>query len=88
MRLIVTVANLDELNTVLLVTHDIRAAMAVSDTLHMLGRPREEGRSKPGARVIHSYDMVERGLAWHEDIEKMPAFAELEHEIRGRFDEL
>jgi polar amino acid transport system ATP-binding protein/sulfate transport system ATP-binding protein len=85
MKLVVEVANMDELNTVLLVTHDIRAAMAVSDTLHLLGRDQRDGRPVPGARVVGSYDMVERGLAWHADLLKLPAFAELESEIRARF---
>jgi NitT/TauT family transport system ATP-binding protein len=88
MRLIVEVANLDELNTVLLVTHDIRAAMAVSDTLHMLGRERAGGKPVPGARVLWSYDMVERDLCWKEDLVHLPAFAELEKEIKARFREL
>src|SRR5262249_47341287 len=42
MKLLIEVANLDELNTILVVTHDIRAAMAVSDTLFMLGRERND----------------------------------------------
>jgi NitT/TauT family transport system ATP-binding protein len=87
MRLIVEVANMDELNTVVLVSHDIRAAMAVSDTLHMLGRERSAGASTSGARVLWSYDMVERCLAWKEDLIHLPAFAELEKEIKARFRE-
>jgi NitT/TauT family transport system ATP-binding protein len=88
MKLIVEVANLDELNTIVLVTHDIRAAMAVSDTLHMLGHERKDGQPVPGARVLWSYDMVERGLAWHADVEDLPEFAALETEIKRRFVEL
>ncbi len=88
MHLIVECANKDELNTILLVTHDIRAAMAVSDTLHLLGRERKDGQVVPGARVLWSYDMVERGLAWEKDVIHLPAFAELEKEIVARFKEL
>jgi len=88
MHLIVEVANLDELNTIVLVTHDIRAAMAVSDTLHMLGRERKDGKLAPGARVLWSYDMVARGLAWKDDLVHLPAFGELEKEIKARFREL
>jgi NitT/TauT family transport system ATP-binding protein len=88
MKLIVEVANLDELNTVILVTHDIRAAMAVSDTVHVLGHERKEGVQLPGARVLWSYDMVERGLCWREDIGSLPEFAALEAEIKKRFSEL
>lgn len=85
MKLIVEVANLDEFNSIVLVTHDIRAAMAVSDTLHMLGRETKDGKLVPGARIVWSYDMVERGLAWRADVESLPEFAALETEINERF---
>ena len=88
MSLVVEVANLHELNTVLIVTHDIRAAMAVSDTLHILGRERSGGKAIPGARVLWSYDMVERGLCWKKDVQDMPEFAALESEIKSKFDDL
>jgi NitT/TauT family transport system ATP-binding protein len=85
MKLVVEVANMDELNTIVLVTHDIRAAMTVSDTLHMIGRDRESASASSGARVVWSYDMVERGLAWREDIQALPEFTALEKEINARF---
>jgi ABC-type nitrate/sulfonate/bicarbonate transport system ATPase subunit len=89
MHLVVDVANMDELNTILIVTHDIRAAMAVSDTLFMLGRERApDGQWRPGARIRATYDLVERGLAWHSDVTEMPEFVALEKEIRQRFREL
>ncbi len=91
MKLIVEVANMDELNTILLVTHDIRSAMIVSDTLFMLGRDRGEGgKVVSGARIQATYDLVERGLAWQADVhvEGQPAFVELEKEIKARFKQL
>jgi polar amino acid transport system ATP-binding protein/sulfate transport system ATP-binding protein len=88
MNLIIEVANLDEFNSVVLVTHDIRAAMAVSDTLHMLGHDRKEDEVVPGARIVWSYDMVERGLAWRADLQSLPEFAALENEITERFAQL
>jgi len=89
MHLIVEVANMNELNTILIVTHDIRAAMAVSDTLLMLGRDRSpEGKIVSGARIQGCYDLVEKGLAWRAEVMELPAFAQLEKEIRGRFKQL
>jgi polar amino acid transport system ATP-binding protein/sulfate transport system ATP-binding protein len=88
-RLLVEVANLDELNTIVVVTHDIRSAMVVSDTLFMLGRERApDGTLRPGARIQATYDLVERGLCWRADVEQDPAFALLEREIRARFKQL
>ena len=88
MSLVTEVANLDELNTILVVTHDIRASMIVSDTLHMLGRTLNDGVLSPGAHVKGSYDMVERGLAYREHVETTPEFAALEREIKSKFHEL
>jgi polar amino acid transport system ATP-binding protein/sulfate transport system ATP-binding protein len=89
MRLIVRVANSDELNTVLIVTHDIRSAIAISDTLFMLGHNRGDGgKATPGARIQGTYDLVERGLAWRSDVADLPEFAALEREIRSRFSQL
>ncbi|HTE49690.1 MAG TPA: ATP-binding cassette domain-containing protein [Kofleriaceae bacterium] len=85
-KLIVEVAHMDELNTVIIVTHDIRAAMLVSDTLLMLGRDRApDGKPIPGAHIQDSYNMVERGMAWRTDLELDPKFPALEREIKDRF---
>src|SRR5204862_7161014 len=57
------VANSDEMNTVIVVTHDIQAAVTVADTIWLLGRDRDaEGKIIPGARVKATYYLVERGL--------------------------
>ena len=86
MKLLVDVANLHELNTILVVTHDIRAAMAVSDTVYMLGRDRkDDGRIVPGARVQATYDLVALDLAWKTDVQTLPTFVALEREIKAKF---
>jgi ABC-type nitrate/sulfonate/bicarbonate transport system ATPase subunit len=86
MKLLVDVANLHELNTILVVTHDIRAAMAVSDTVYMLGRDRkDDGKLIPGARVQATYDLVALDLAWKTDVQTLPTFVTLEREIKAKF---
>jgi len=88
-KLIVDVANLDELNTIVVITHDIRAAMTVSDSLYMLGRDRDEkGHVVPGAKIQATYDLVDEGLAWQDGLLENPRFVALEKEIRGKFREL
>ena len=85
-ELVMEVAHMNELNTIILVTHDIWAAMLTSDLLLLLGRERTpEGAPIPGARIRHSYDLVERGLAWRKNVDREPKFLELEREIRERF---
>ena len=79
-------AHMDELNTVMVVTHDIRSAMIVSDTIFMLGRDRApDGKVATGARIQHCYDLVAEGLAWRPGVEHDPHFLELEREVKERF---
>jgi NitT/TauT family transport system ATP-binding protein len=86
---ITEVAASDELKTIIVVTHDITAAMEVADTLWLLGRDRDaRGNLIPGARVQATYDLCERGLAWRDGITTDPAFTELMAEIRAIFPRL
>jgi polar amino acid transport system ATP-binding protein/sulfate transport system ATP-binding protein len=85
-KLLVEVANMDELNTVVVVTHDIHSALVVSDTLFMLGRNRgSDDKIVTGACIQHCYDLVVEGLAWRPGVEGEPRFREVEHEVRDRF---
>jgi polar amino acid transport system ATP-binding protein/sulfate transport system ATP-binding protein len=85
-RLLVEVANMNELNTIMVVTHDIRAALTVCDTMFVLGRDRDDkGQIVSGAKVQQTYDLVDRGLAWQEQVERLPGFTECEHEIKTCF---
>ena len=85
MSLLVDVANMDELNTIIVVTHDIRAALTVSDTLYMLGRDDPKASPPGGAKIQKTYDLVTEGLAYRSDLEQDPKFLKLEQEIRAFF---
>jgi polar amino acid transport system ATP-binding protein/sulfate transport system ATP-binding protein len=88
-ELIAEVASLHELNTIIVVTHDIAAAMEVSDTLWLMGRDRDErGNVVPGARIQETYDLIERGLAWRKGVNTTPEFMDLLREILERFPSL
>jgi NitT/TauT family transport system ATP-binding protein len=88
-ELIQEVAGLHTLNTIILVTHDIRAAIAVADTLLLMGRDRDAaGKIIPGARIQASYNLVERGLAFQKGINTKPEFLELLAEVVSRFPHL
>jgi polar amino acid transport system ATP-binding protein/sulfate transport system ATP-binding protein len=82
--LVADVANEHELNTVLIVTHDVKAALAASDTVLLLGRA-SEGR---GATIRGAYDLVDLGLAWEVGERDPRGRAELERAIVARFREL
>ena len=83
------VASQDETKTIVIVTHDITAAIEVSDTIWMLGRDRDAaGQPVPGARVQHEYNLVQRGLAWQKGMTASREFMALLAEIREAFPRL
>jgi NitT/TauT family transport system ATP-binding protein len=85
-ELLAEVAGMHELNTIVVVTHDISAALEVSDTIWLMGRDRDErGQIIPGARIQESYNLIERGLAWRDGITTTPEFMLMMREIRARF---
>ena len=80
------VAARDDLNTIIFSTHDIESAVMIADTILPLGRDRDQnGHPIPGAHIKNPIDLIERGLAWHPDIEHMPGFAETVAEIKALF---
>jgi NitT/TauT family transport system ATP-binding protein len=83
------VACMHELNTIIVVTHDIGAALEVADTIWLMGRDRDpQGNIIPGARIQESYNLIERGLAWRDGIATTPEFMLMMREIRARFPSL
>ena len=86
--LVRSVAGMAEENTVFVVTHDIASILTLADHLWLLGRERDEKGNSLGARIKYSYDLVERGIAWQEQPRQLPAFAEIEREIRAKFEVL
>ena len=82
-------AQSDDLKTFILVTHDVRAACSVADTIWLLGRDRDAaGNVIPGARIQAEYNLVERGIAWHPNCTDLPEFQALLREIRALFPRL
>ena len=89
-KIILEVTTLDELNTVVIVSHDLATTTALSDRLWLLGQERDAaGQLMPGATISpqHQYNLAEMGLAWHENVEAEPEFVRfvehLKEEIRG-----
>lgn len=87
--LIQKIANLDDRNSIVIVSHDISAVSAVSDHLWLLGR--EHGPDEkliPGAYIVSTYNLIDRGLAWVPGIEKQPEFTAFVWEVNARFEQL
>lgn len=88
-NMLVEISNQHELNTIIVVSHDIPATSAISDTLWVMGRDRDsDGKVVPGAYIKHVYDLIERDLCWQENLHDNPRFAELIREVRGLFPSL
>jgi polar amino acid transport system ATP-binding protein/sulfate transport system ATP-binding protein len=83
--LLAEVSRKDEALTTVIVTHDIGAALSVADTLWLLGRPRAADGGSEGARIVHTIDLMERGLAWHPDVIHAAAFESTKREVEQRF---
>jgi NitT/TauT family transport system ATP-binding protein len=85
-QMIQEVAAADELNSIIVTTHDIESAVSIADTIVLLGRDRDSaGNLIPGARVQEQINLIDRGLAWRPDIEHLPAFRQTVLEIKERF---
>lgn len=78
-ELLQKVSQLDEHNTLIIVSHDIESAVAISDAVYLLGTPDPE----KGATLTRTYDLCAMGLAWQADIRKNPQFQQLLLEIRA-----
>jgi ABC-type nitrate/sulfonate/bicarbonate transport system ATPase subunit len=75
--------------TIIIVTHDIPTAVALSDTIWLMGRKRDEqGNIVSGAYIVDTYDLIECGLTWNPNVRKHPAYAPLVQELMDRFDVL
>jgi ABC-type nitrate/sulfonate/bicarbonate transport system ATPase subunit len=83
LSLIERVANEHSLNTFIIATHDITAALKVSNHIYLLGRERDEaGEPVSGARIVKEYDLIEEGIAYRPDAEDLPRFDQIRKEIR------
>lgn len=82
-ELIADVAQLDELMTILIVSHDIEPTLSIADTVWLLGKT-EDG----SATIVENINLLERGLCWRKDIREDPEFRELVFNVTKRFAEL
>jgi len=79
-NLLLKVSTLHEQNTLIIVSHDIENAAAISDTIWILST--EDG--KPGATIVKEYDLCQMGLAWMPDIRSNPEFISLIKEVKSK----
>jgi len=77
-ELLIKVANSNELNTLIIVSHDIFNALAISDTAFILAK--ENG--KEGATITEKIDLMKLGLAWEPNVKLNVEFHKLITDIK------
>lgn len=75
--LMVKVSNLDEMNTLVVVSHDYESSCAIADTVFILAN--SDGT---GSTVVKTYDFLGEGLAYSPDIKENKRFREIMKEIK------
>jgi len=85
-ELITKVADMDDLNTIIVVTHDVTAACSVADHLWLMGRDSDSNGNKlPGSRIVKEYNLIERDLCWQPGIITTPPFMDFVREVKEEF---
>lgn len=85
-KLITDLASQDELLTIIVITHDIEAAVEISDTLLLMGRDQNpDGTPVPGSRIQKTINLAEMGLAWREGISETAEFRKIVQELKEGF---
>ncbi|MES2703417.1 MAG: ATP-binding cassette domain-containing protein [Bacteroidota bacterium] len=79
-ELLMQIANLDERNTLIIISHDIINTLALSDTAFILAA--EPG--KEGATIVDVIDLIELGFAWKPGIKADHKFQDLVQKIKGK----
>jgi len=85
-ELITKVADMDDLNTIIVVTHDVTAACSVADHLWLMGRDSDSNGNKiPGSRIVKEYNLIERDLGWQPGIITTAPFTDFVREVKDEF---
>ncbi|MGD0939321.1 MAG: ATP-binding cassette domain-containing protein [Terracidiphilus sp.] len=85
-ELIAKVSDMDDLNTIIVVTHDVTAACSVADHLWLMGHaPGEDGKTLPGSRIVKQYNLIDRDLCWQPNIITTARFTDFVREVKEEF---
>jgi polar amino acid transport system ATP-binding protein/sulfate transport system ATP-binding protein len=80
-ELIGDVTSQDDLNTIVVTTHDVESAITIADQLVLLGRNDPVDGKKMGSSIKKIYDLAAMGMAWRPDLRECPEFFELSKKI-------
>ncbi len=80
-NLMLKVSLLDELNTLIIISHDLENSLAISDTAFLMTKEAGKGAT---IKEENKFDLMSMGLAWHDDIRDNPEFRKLLKLIQSR----
>jgi thioester reductase-like protein len=72
--------NDDELQTIIIVSHDIEPTLSIADTVWLVGK-----QPDGSAAIVETINMMERGLTWQKNIEEKPEFQQMVTYVTKRF---
>lgn len=81
--LISEIAQIDELQTIIIVSHDIEPTLSIADTVWLLGKTLEGH-----ATIVESIDLMDKGLCWEKGVEETPEFQKMCSYVTKRFKDL
>ncbi len=81
--LIADISKIDELQTIIIVSHDIEPTLSIADTVWLIGKT-ESG----GASIVETINLMEKDLCWEKNIEEKPQFQALCSYVTKRFKDL
>jgi len=76
--LLLEVSCLNEMNTLIIVSHDIENALAISDTAFIIANQ----PGKEGATMTETIDLITLGFAWNKEIRQNSQFQDLVAKIK------
>jgi ABC-type nitrate/sulfonate/bicarbonate transport system ATPase subunit len=79
-ELLLQISNLHELNTLIIVSHDVENSLAISDTAFILAKEKD----KEGATITETLDLIDMGLAWNPKIREDSRFQHLVSQIKHK----
>jgi ABC-type nitrate/sulfonate/bicarbonate transport system ATPase subunit len=81
-ELLIRVSTLHELNTLIIISHDVENSLAISDTAFILAK--EKGKETEGATITETLDLIEMGFAWAPEIRENEKFQHLVSQIKHK----
>ncbi len=86
-EVILQIANMDEFNTIVIVSHDITNTVAISNYLWILGYEYDaDGNPIEGAKIRYIEDLMASGIAWnYPNVYENPKFQETVLSIKKAF---